>query len=285
MPELFDQAFKLSNDEDPVGTFQYILGVRLGKDARIEVVDRELNIERQHADHFYRVRWSAGECIHLAEAYTRYDAKWPQSLMDHAVLAQMKYRQTVAAHLLLFQRRGTPRGVKDKVLVDAGGLVQKLKVNVVRLWERPGKPVLTARRPALYPWIALMDATAAEQTEAARRIRATGRKGLAMRMALFGALRYGSYEAFFERIGRMVTKELLQESPLWKEIEEKGKGEGISLGRLEGLKNGLLLNLRTRFAVIPEWAELRIQNATAADVERWWVSSISADSIDSVLNG
>lgn len=281
MPELFDQAFKLSNDEDPEGTFQYILAVPLGKDARIEVVDRELNVERQHADHLYRVRWRAGECIHLAEAYTRYDAKWPRSLLDHAVLAQMKYRQDVAAHLLLFQRRGTPRSVNNRVVVDAGGLVQKLKVNVVRLWERPGKAVLACGRPALYPWIALMDATVAEQTEAARLVLATGRKGLAMRLALLGVLRYGSYEAFFERIGRMLTKELLQDSPLWREIEEKG----LSAGRSEGRSEGLRRTLRTRFVVIPGWAELRIQKATDADVERWWVSSITAESIDSVLNG
>ncbi|MBI4904758.1 MAG: hypothetical protein HY820_14045 [Acidobacteria bacterium] len=61
-----------------------------------------------------------------------------------------------------------------------------------------------------------MDATLEQQREAARRVNESRREGLRTQMALLGSLRYGSGEAYLERIGRMLlSKEILRETPMW----------------------------------------------------------------------
>ena len=52
----FDQSFKLLKEEDAVGALRYVAGIQLSPSAVVESLDRELNLERLHADHLYQVR-------------------------------------------------------------------------------------------------------------------------------------------------------------------------------------------------------------------------------------
>ena len=133
-----------------------------------------------------------------------------------------------------------------------------------------------------------------------------------MHMALLGALRYGSRESFLERIGRMfLTKEILRDSPMWQEIEDEARAEGLAKGVAEGLAKGvaeglargvaeglaegraegraegerraLTTILRRRFGTVPAWAEDRMASAPLETLERWIEQAVVADSVESSL--
>jgi predicted transposase YdaD len=292
----FDQSFKLVNEEDAAGSLKYVPGIRLSSKAVVESLDRELNLERLHADHLYRVRDRQGECIHHFEALAAYRAGWEQSQFDHAVYVNLKYTVPVYSHLLLMHARGVPRLIPERIVRLAGGLRQSLRVNIIRLWQRPAADVLAAGRIALYPWTALMSATPEQQREAAYRLKASGREGLQMQMALMGTLRYGSKEAFFERIGRMLlTKDILRESPLWQEIEREAEAKGRTEGRVEGkaegeaegeakaLRRSIRVFLMGRFGTLPAWAEQRLDAAGVETLEVWLDRTARATTLDAIF--
>lgn len=281
VPENFDQAFKLSNDEDAQGTLQYVLGIDVPGNAQFEVLDRELNLNRQHADHLYRVRTGPDEVIHLAEAYTHYDYRWPKSMVEHAVMASLKYDLSIWAHLVLFQKKGTLENVAPRVTVDRGGLQHHLTVNVIRLWERPADEVLQSNQLTLFPWVALMDASADQQMQAAKQV--APHEALRMRMALFGDLRYGSLELFLERIGNMLSVEQLRDWPLLREVAQEARQEGRQEGLLDGQRRMLALALRTKFGTLPTWAEQKIDAATTDEIERWLAAALTGKQLEAIL--
>jgi hypothetical protein len=292
MAFLFDQTFKLSSDEDAFGSVKYVAGVRLSKAAVVESLDRELNLERLHADHHYLVEDRGRKCIHHFEALAWYRTGWEQPQIDHAIYAGLKFRLPVVSHLLLMNARGTPRSIDNRIVRVYGRLRHSLRVNVVRLWQRPAAEVLAAGRIALYPWIALMDASVEQQREAARRIQSSGREALQMQMALMGTLRYGSREAFYERIGRMLlTKEILRQSPLWQEIEREGQRVGEAIGEARGEARGeekgarstVRLLLEVRFGSLPDWAEEKLGSASLDFLKHWLKRATSATSLEDVF--
>lgn len=304
----FDQSFKLTSEEDTIGSITLVAGIPLSPRAVVESLDRELNLERLHADHLYRVRDGRKECIHHFEALASYRAGWEEPQIDHAIYVRLKYHLPVISHLLLLQERGVPAVIPERVIRVSGDLRVSLRVNVIRMWQRPASEILTAGRVALYPWTALMNATVEEQREAARRVQASGREGLQMQMALLGTLRYGSREAFIERIGRMLlTKEILRESPLWQEIEREasaigeargqaigeargqaiGEARGQAIGEARGEANGerraVRILLETRFGPLPQWTEEKLAAADTSLLEHWLKRGVSANSLAAVF--
>jgi len=276
-----DQSYKLLSEEDVAGTLKYFARVELSPSAVVESLERELNLERLHADHLYRVRDGRRECIHHFEAIASYRAGWEDAQIEHAIYVRAKYNVPVFSHLLLMNARGVPRSIPERITRVSGGLRQSLRVNVIRLWRCPAAEVLKDNRIALYPWTVLMDATVEQQREAARRIAKSQREGLRMMMALLGGFRYGSTEAFNERLGHMLlTDDILRESPLWKEIER----EGELRGKAEGQRGTLRTLLEDRFGPLPPWAEEKLGNADAATLRTLVTRVLSAPSLESFFD-
>jgi predicted transposase YdaD len=280
----FDQSFKLLSEEDAIGSLRHLAGIQLPPDAVIESLDRELNPERLHADHLYLVRDGAKQWIHHFEALSSYRAGWEDPQIDHAIQVRMKYRMPLFSHLLLLHSPGAPPSIPERIVRVTGSLRQSLRVNVIRLWKRPAGEVLATNRIALYPWTVLMDATLAQQREAARRLMTSGREGLRMQMTLLGALRYGSRESFFERIGRMLlTKEILRESPFWQEIEREGELKGELKGEA-GQRRMFRRFLEARFGALPDWAEDKISAASTDVLEALTGRAATAPTLESVFD-
>lgn len=279
----YDQSFKLVSEEDTIGSLKHIAGVSLSAKAHVESLDRELNVERLHADHLYRVRDRGKECIHHLEAISCYRAGWEQAQIDHAMYVGIKYRVPVFSHLLVLHQRGAPRTIRDQIVRVSGGLRHTLRVNVVCLWKQPVAAILRTRRIALYPWTMLMDASVDEQREAARRLEISGREGLIEQMALLGSFRYGGRENFLERIGRMlITEDLLRQSPLWKELERKGRVAGRAEAKAVA-GDALRQLLVFRFGPLPDWAEQKLNNADLRTVQRFIKQTAAAATLDSAL--
>src|SRR5262245_33179702 len=105
----YDQTFKLSADEDVRGSFTRLAGIPIKPGTVIESLDRELNPERLHADHLYRLTHGKKACIQHFEALTRYRSDWGRAQIEHAVAARMKYRIPIFSNLFLLQERATPK--------------------------------------------------------------------------------------------------------------------------------------------------------------------------------
>ena len=82
-------------------------------------------------------------------------------------------------------------------------------------------------------------------------------------------------------------KEILRE--VWDEVMAegiaKGKAESIAEGMAEGLQTALRIILEGRFGSIPAWAEARLQGADIAQMGIWLKPALTADTIQSALDG
>lgn len=280
----YDKSYKRTADEDARGSLTILAGVAIDPAAEVESLERELNQPQLRADHLYKVSLGGSASIQHFEALAYYRSDWGEAQLDHASAVRQKHRLPVHSNLLLLMEQGTPQSIDGLVVRVSGDLEERLRVNVIRLWERPAEEVLRAGRAGLLPWTALMDATVEQQREAARRIRDSEREDLKAEMALLGALRYGSREAFLERIGAMfLTREILRESPMWKEIEQEGLAEGREQGRLEGGRHILTRLLVRRFGSLPDWAEQKVAAADLDTLERW-VDRVDAATLPEILD-
>ena len=66
---------------------------------------------------------------------------------------------------------------------------------------------------------------------------------------------------------------------------EKGRVEGMSKGRAEGEARFFLFALRQKFGPLPPSIEQRVQSATSNQLENWLARSLTANTLDDVLNG
>ncbi len=97
---------------------------------------------------------------------------------------------------------------------------------------------------------------------------------LKMEMKLMGSFQIDIRE---NAILREVWEEVLAEG------EANGEARGKAAGELAALSKTLRWQLQAKFQTIPEWAGNRIANATAADLERWFQNSLTAESIEAAL--
>jgi len=90
----------------------------------------------------------------------------------------------------------------------------------------------------------------------------------------------------------MPTKEVLRESPLWREIEREGEMRGRALAEAEGWAEGwaegqieiLRRIIEGRFGPLPQWAEERLKSADAAAIDTLVVRLYKASSLAALFD-
>lgn len=65
--------------------------------------------------------------------------------------------------------------------------------------------------------------------------------------------------------------------------EEKGRAEGKAEGRAEGMAESLLIVLRGKYGVLPDWVTERIEHADQEQLRQWMDSVFSAESLEELL--
>jgi len=249
----FDHTFKLLSDDDPRAAMAAFAGIPLDVEMEVRPLDRELNVTTLRVDHLYRCRQGAEEFLIHFEAVSRYRGEVLDRQVDYLRAIISKYK--------------LPRRVE----LAYGDYSSQVRLRTVRLWRIPARRVLAMGRPALLPWTALAAATPADLATAARRLVVEGNRALALQMALLMGLRYGKKEVFEQRLERMTTEEILEDSYFYHWIIEKGERKLIT--RL----------LTSRFGELPAWAVQRLKDAEDETLTRYGDQLLTATTLEDAL--
>ncbi len=71
---------------------------------------------------------------------------------------------------------------------------------------------------------------------------------------------------------------------MFQRAREKGRTEGMPLGRVAGERTLLERQLRRKFGTLPSVVDARLSNASVADLEAWGENVLDADTINEVFN-
>jgi predicted transposase YdaD len=70
---------------------------------------------------------------------------------------------------------------------------------------------------------------------------------------------------------------------VFKQVEQRGRLEGLHAGRMEGEASVLIRQLTRRFGPLPDWAEARLREADAMQLDAWVDAVLDAESLVDVL--
>ena len=279
MASPFDIQSKLLMEDDPRVVLYALAGLPMDEPAEVEQVDREVTIGTKRIDHAYKVTRKGQTVIEHFESTTNFSHVKFDDIYERSILLDVKYRLPVHTRIVLMTARSMPADPPRQHIVKRGTNVRIHAVELVCIWKLPGKLALELNRPALLTWVPLMDSTAEEQAEAARRVYKD--RELMTRFAVLFELRYRKRE-YFERLDRMnsfLTQEIMRESWLVQEWLEEGR----QTGREEEAQRFLRCLLVDKFGALPDWAEEKLQEAEVAQIEIWGPRTLRATILDEVF--
>jgi len=279
LPIPYDQSFKLLADDDPRAALAVFAGIPLDADIEVETVDRELNVPTLRVDNLYRCRQDGVEFLVHFEAVSRFRAGTLDRQADYVRAIVTKYKLPCRSYLLLLTESGVPARLPHFLEFRFGDYACRVKLRAVRLWKIPAHRVLRMGRLSLSPWVVLMQTEAGQLMEAGRRLVAARNGGLTAQMALLAGLRYGTKELFEERLARMTTEEIIEDSYFYQWVMEKGEKKGERIGRAK-----LLIEiLSERFGSVPESIRDRISTADSGKLKEWVQRAGTAKSLEECL--
>jgi hypothetical protein len=157
-----------------------------------------------------------------------------------------------------------------------GDFEATLRLRAVRLWRIPAARILRLESAQLLPWVPLMRASTEEMEEAMRRLDAVDENALRTRLFLLGGLRYGSKEAFLQRLDQMIiSEEILKESSTYQYLIEKG--------RVAGRREDLVKLLTRRFGPLSTATQRKLDAAPIEKLDRWFDRALDAASLKDAL--
>ncbi len=241
MPGPYDRLFKTMAEEDPRGLLHLFGTLPLHARARVEVLDRELNLPALSVDHVYGVWTPGAHWMAHYEMQTRYKSDVPERLAWYGQALTLKFRLPVEMVLILALERHAPRVIPDQHWLELRSVRTWVGYRVVRLWQMEGRRLIDLQRPSLLPWLPLMDSTPTDLQQGAEQITATGDPKLAAEFMVLGGLRYDRNDLarMLGKAGAMFTDEMLQESSTYQMILEKGMKKGIKQGIEKGIEKGI----------------------------------------------
>ena len=124
---------------------------------------------------------------------------------------------------MLLSEKNVPKVFPATLRRRFGDFHATLHLRVVRLWRISATQILGLNNTQLLPWIPLLDASVDDIEEALARLKSVPDPSLTARLVLLGGLRYGSKEAFLQRLNQMIlSDEILQDSSTYHFILEQG---------------------------------------------------------------
>jgi hypothetical protein len=272
----YDQAFKLLTEEDPRATLALFAGIPLSVAMEVRVLDREVNLSALQVDNLYRCRTADAEFLVHIEAVTRFRTAALERQFDYVQAIVTKYRLACRSYLVLLTEKGVPGALPRTIRRVHGDFEATLRLRAVRLWRIPAARILRLESAQLLPWVPLMRASTEEMEEAMRRLDAVDENALRTRLFLLGGLRYGSKEAFLQRLDQMiVSEEILKESSTYQYLIEKG--------RVAGRREDLVKLLTRRFGPLSTATQRKLDAAPIEKLDRWFDRALDAASLKDAL--
>ena len=248
----FDRIFKSLADADPRGLLHLFGILSLDQPATVEPLDREVGVPALLVDHAYRVSLEDREWIAHFEAQARYRGDEPERLTEYGTMLGFKTKLPVTSTLVLLVEKHARRKIPQTHKIRFGSIEIRCEFKVIRLWKIKARLALEVNRPNLLPWVALLDASAEELEEAVEKIEELRDRKLAAQCNILGSLRYdeSSFPRVLERIGSMLSEEILQESWLYNRVKKNYEEKLRQEGRLIEARRSLRLLISLRFPTV-----------------------------------
>ena len=274
MPGPYDKIFKHLAEDDPRGLLHLFGAVPLDREASVEVrtLPRDLTFPARFVDHVYLVHTRDGDEIQHFECQTTYPADLGDRLTWYATMLAYRYRRPVRTTLVLLVERHIPSAVPTCNTLEFGAIRLTVTYRVVKLWELDAAAAIKLNRPALFPWVPLMNCSPEQLQAATNFISNNGDGSLAAIFATLGGLRYGkaSVPKLLEEASLMIGPDIIEQSSFIQMIEEyarkrldETKDLVMEEGRQQGLSTGRLTEVRK---IANRMVSLRLPGIDAADL-------------------
>lgn len=227
-----DISSKYLIDRDPEGWVRWLLN-----DPELEVVQMlstDFQFVARYSDSLLEVQRDNERFAALAELQLYYESDMPERVHVYAALARQKFRLDVVPIIVYMIPPGEGQEIVTAYHREYRGLISHQDFHVIKLWELEAKEALTGLLPAsVLPYVPLMAGANEEMLrECVRRIRKEpDREQLETILALFAMITMD--ERTVERVVRW-SMTLLEKSPIYREIWQKGHNEGIEAGVEKG---------------------------------------------------
>ncbi|MGH9842963.1 MAG: hypothetical protein ACREEM_29855 [Blastocatellia bacterium] len=226
----YDQAFKFLAEQDPESLLILLGAIEPDEKAEIELLPREISVPAMLPDQPYRVRSPRGERVVHVEAWTRWNNGIPGRMVEYGPLHWFKYRVPVDSYVIVLSKEGMPRFPLRRGVIEAGGTRITTRFHLILLWRISARETLDLGRPALLPFVPLMNGGRQELEIGAERLRIipdeAQRREMSLHFVVLGGLRYNRLD-LLELIGgeAMIPLEQLRESSFYQFILDEGRLE------------------------------------------------------------
>ena len=253
-PKSYDQAFKTLSDADPRGLLEIFGVLPAHARAEVEPLPRELSMRPLTIDSGYLVRRPGRKpYVVLFEAITSWKAAMAERLAWYGAFLGHKYELPVHVYVVPLTEDSCPRRVPAQGRAIRGGVTVTARLNWIKPWKVDGQIVLDLRSPELDPWAVLFQVSAAQLNEAMGRLTDRGEP----LFRILAGLRYGrkgaEWQALVEVMDKMLNRELFRESIVVQELLDEGRKEG----RVETLRDSLVLIFEAKFPGVPAPQSIR----------------------------
>ena len=210
-----------------------------------------LTVRMHHSDMTFYVEFPDEYAIWHIEAQTDESRHKPMPLrmLAYSSFLALEHEKNVYSTVLYFR---PPAGQNDPGFYSYGDAERggvSFHYNVIRIYELEGEAFLDAESIGLLPFTALMTPPAdmtprawvekcIETTQSAAVDRET-RATLLFGLSLFGSLVHPS-----ELFQDSTLEAIMQESPFYEHVIERGKEQGIVQGREQGIEQGIVQGAR-----------------------------------------
>jgi predicted transposase YdaD len=236
-------------DRDPEGWIRWLLDDPMLE--VLQILSTDFQFVARRSDSLLQVRGQQGIFAALAELQLQYDATMPARLQNYSAMARQKFDLPVVPIVIYLTPPPADVEIATAFHTEFMGLVTHQDFKVIKMWEIEASAALAMDLPAgILPYVPLM-AGADEvivRTCVERIRREPDHEELETILALFAMIWLDV--ATVERLMRW-DMTVLEKSPLYQEILEKGVRQGLEQGIEEGLERSILRILRQRFGQFP----------------------------------
>ena len=250
-------------------------------------VDRALPSLSREVDFVARVRVEEEEVILVLESQTRWEGDVPERLFHYTSRLRERYRLGVHPVVLVFQRTGQ---LSDEwVMRGLGREIVRFGFEVIPLWELDPREVIARGLKGVYPLLPLMKGEEREVEvvlEESQRLILEEIEDRQERADAYVALRVLSEIVYPGALVRRILqrREIMLESPFYREILEEGRAtglqEGMEKGMDERLREDVLEVLEVRFGRVPADVEEQVRRLRGRKtVEGWLRRAVVVESL------
>jgi len=239
----------------------------------IEEQDKELPALSRQVDFVARVRLGDEDALLLVEFQTAWAADMPHRMAGYCWRLHERYNESVYPVVVVLRSGGVVQ--RSWHMHAWGRLVASCRFEVMRLWEEDAAAVKAQKLVGLYPLLPLMrwpEADPREVLEQSQQLILEEIPDREQRADAYVALRVLSGITYPLALVSQILKrrEIMLESPVYREILEEGEQKGRQAGRHEGEQKGrqeglcadVLAVLEVRFGPVPDSLAQRVEQVT-----------------------